>query len=157
MKRTLVLLAAIFFALATQVAGKISYVTTGDKTYFSEDVKVGYTNVRITDENGIKLKMHLKNVDSYMIDGKLYDRLPLVCRNGNVKCTALLELVAFRNGLRLYKYYSEGTNDDLGCCFIDGSENQAMYFVYKDGNLYLRVDEKNAETVFPFFNMKLKS
>ena len=156
MKKIVVLLAIISFAAVTQVAGRMNYVTVGEKTYFSDDVKIGLTHVRILTENGMTLKTPLKNVDSYMIDGKLYDRLPLVCRDGSVKCTALLELVAFRNGLRLYKYYSGRMNKNLGCCFIDESGIKAMFFVYKDGELYLRVDEKNVETVFPFFNLKVK-
>jgi hypothetical protein len=156
MKKIVVLLVVISFAAVVQVAGKMNYVTVGEKTYFSDDIKIGLTNVRIVTEDGITLLAPLKNVDSYMIDGKVYDRLPLVCLSGTVKCSTLMELVAFRNGLRLYKYNSGGENRNLGCCFADESGVKAMFFVYQDGELHLRVDEKNVKTVFPFFHLKIK-
>ncbi len=157
MKKLVVLLALVSFAFVIQSSGKLNYVTIGDKTYFSNAVKVGINNVRIGTEDGMTVKAPLNKVNSYMVDGKLFERLPIVCIDGNVKCTELLELVAFRNGLRLYKYCPENNSKNLGCCFYDESNLRAMFYIYKEGKLYLRVNKENAETVFPFFGVEFKS
>ena len=156
MKKLVVLLALVSFAFVIQSSGKLNYVTVGDKTYFSDDVKVGVLNIRIETEDGLTVKAPLKKVNSYMVDGKLFERLPLICYDGHVKCTELLELVAFRNGLRLFKYYPDRTRKNLGCCFYDESNLKAMFYIYKDGELYLRVNKENAQTVFPFFGIEFQ-
>lgn len=157
MKKLVVLFALVTFAFVIQSSGKLNYVTIGDKTYFSNAVKVGINNVRIGTEDGMTVKAPLNKVDSYMVDGKLFERLPLICYDGKVKGTELLELIAFRNGLRLYKYYPGKTGKDLGCCFYDESNLKAMFYIYKEGKLYLRVNEDNAQTVFPFFGIEFQS
>ena len=156
MKKLIVLLALVSFALVVTAADDMNYVCVGGKTYFSKDVKIGLTNARIVTENGMTLKAPLKNVDSYMVNGRYWERLPLICNDGKEKGTALMEFITQRNGLRLYKYNTSSENSDLGCQFYDKSNFKTMYFVYKDGKLYLRIDAKNAETAFPFFGVKIK-
>ena len=157
MKKLVVLLALVSFAFVIQSSGKLNYVTTGEKTYFSNDVKVGINKVKIESEDGITVKLPLSRVNSYMVDGKLFERLPLICNDGSVRGNDLMELVAFRNGLRLYKYFPGKNSKDLGCCFYDESNLKAMFYIYKDGKLYLRVNEENANTVFPFFGIEFQS
>lgn len=155
MKKLMVLFVFISLAFVWEAAGKMNYVTVGDKTYFSSDIKIGLTNVRITTENGLTLKAPLKMVNAYSIDGKQCERVPLVYRNGEVQCSALLELVSIRNGLKLFKLNAySGDSPHQRCCFSNGSSNHAKYFVYKDGKLHLRVDGVNAPTVFGFFHVK---
>jgi len=68
----------------------------------------------------------------------------------------LLELVAQRNGLRLYRYYS--LDENLGCSFKDNTGRTGMYFVYKINNDYhLSVDERNVWTILPFFGIQTTS
>ena len=157
MKKLFVLFTLVVFVLSVSAANYLDYVVIGDKTYFSEDVRVGFNNIRISTENGLMLKAPLNHVETYMVDGKLCERLPLICNDGSVRCTALMELVTVKNGLRLYKCYQNVGNRDLGCCFYDEMKLECMFFVYKDGELYLRVDKKNAQTVFPFFGVDFKS
>lgn len=154
MKKLIVLLAFVSLAFIVRAANELSYVIVGDKTYFSNNVKIGLTNLRMDTEDGLTFKAPLKMVDAYMIDGILCERLPIFCADGKVKCTALLELVSLRNGMKLFKLHAYKNNKGLGCCFVDETNRESMYFVYKDGKLHLRVDEKNAETVFDFFHVK---
>lgn len=157
MKKSIVMFALVSFALVFKATGEMNYVSVDGATYFSDDVKIGLTNVLITTENGLTLKAPLKKVNAYMVDGKLYERLQVICPKGNVKGTALMEFITQRNGLRLYKYKSFNDYDNQNCRFLDKSLLEATYFIYKDGQFYLRVNEKNAETVFPFFHVKFNS
>lgn len=154
MKNFVILFALVVSSFVAMGADDLNYVIVDGKTYFSEEMKIGMSKVRITTDEGLTLKAPLKKVDSYMIDGKVCDRLPLVCSNGKVKATALLELVAHRNGLRLYKYHSE--NSTLGSCLMDKDDISTLYFIYKNGELHLRVNENNAETVLTFFGIPVK-
>ncbi|MDD4107597.1 MAG: hypothetical protein PHH93_02635 [Prolixibacteraceae bacterium] len=154
MKKIAVLITLASFALVLNSFAAINYVTVGETTYFSDDVKVGIANIKISTEDGSILKTPLENVNAYMVDGKLCERLPVICKDGSEKCTALMELVAFRNGLGLYKFSTNKCNEKLGCTFYDENKHGAMYLVYRNGELHLRVDNINANTVFPFFGVE---
>jgi len=156
MKKLFVLLAVLSLALVVEAKGELDYVTIGDKTYFSDDIKIGASNLRICTENGLTIKAPMKKIDAYLVKGRRCKRLPLISYNGEVKCTGLLELVSFRNGLNLYKYHPKIGNKDLGCCFYEESGLVAMFFVYKNEKLYLRVNKNNAKTIFPFFGVTYK-
>ncbi len=151
MKKSIVLWVLVMFAFVMKAAGELNYVIVEGKTYFSEDVRLGPNNVWIGTENGLTMKASLKKVDAVMVDGKLLERLPVICCKGKSMGTALMEFVTQRNDLRLYKYHSDDCK--LGCTFIDKSNEETMYFIYRNGQLYLRVDQKNAANVFAFFRI----
>jgi hypothetical protein len=155
MKKMIVLFALVLVAFTGKVGAEMNYVTVDGKTYFSEDVRVGLSNVRIETEEGLMLKASLKKVDALMVEGKLWERLPVYCCKGKYMGNELLEFVTQRNDLRLYKIQSGDCK--LGCGFFDNKDREARYFIYKEGKIYLRIDEKNAETVFGFFGVQFKS
>lgn len=157
MKKIAAMFAFVSFALAVHAAGGMDYVTVEGKNYFSEDVKIGPNNVRLTTEDGLILKAPLKKVDAFMVDGKLYERLPLICCKGKSKGTALMEFISQRNDLRLYRFHVCNEGDKLGCRFYDESNDETVLFVFREGQLYLRVDKNNAETVLPFFHVTYKN
>jgi hypothetical protein len=156
MKKLIFLFIIVSFAWVAKAAGELDFVCVDGVTYFSEDIKIGITNARITTENGMTFKTPLNKVDAYRVNGKLFERLPLICVDGKNKGTALMELITQHNGLRLYKYH--GTNNETpdNCRFSDQSNNECVYFVFKDGQLYLHVNQANAPTVFPYFHVNYK-
>lgn len=163
MKKLIVLLSLVPFGfylkaanelnIASENAGKeISYFIVHGKSYFSEETKVVFDRIRMHTEEGVVLTIPLNKVDAYSIEGKVFHRLPLVCRRGKERGNALLELVAHRNGLRLYRYYS--TYCRLGCLFEHNTGMTGMYFVYKDNQYHVSVDERNFRTLLPFFGVQ---
>jgi hypothetical protein len=154
MKKLIVLSVLVLFAWMAKAAGELDFVTISGVTYFSEDVHIGLLNARVTTENGQTIKVPLSKVDAYRIDGKLFERLPLICADGKYKGTALMELITQHNGLRLYKYNPGNEEPSTNCTFLDQSKEKCVYFVFKDGKLYLHVDQKNASTVFPYFRVE---
>jgi hypothetical protein len=154
MKKLIFLIVLVSFVWVAKAAGELDYVCMNGVTYFSEDIKIGITNARITTENGMILKAPLSKVDAYRVNGKLFERLPLICVDGKNKGTALMELVTQHNGLRLYKFHPGSQEAPANCRFNDKENTECIYFVYKDGQLYLHVNQTNASTVFPFFHVK---
>lgn len=155
MKKIVAVFVVVMLAFMATAYGGMNYVIVDGKTYFSEEVKVGVSHVKMVTDDGFTLKAPLRKVDAYMVNGKIFERVPLICCNGKMKCTALLELVAHRNGLRLYKCHTSDTT--LGCPFLDKNSEESVFLVYKEGNLHLRIDNENAETVLAFFHVPFQS
>lgn len=155
MKKFVVLISLVTFAFLGTAAGKSNYALANGKVYYSENARVVFNKIRLETEDGLTMVIPLKEVDAYRVNDRVFYRLPLVCKNGEERGNALLELVGFRNGLSLFRCLKP--DESLGCCFEDTSGMVGMYFVYKGKDLYLRVDEKNAWTVFPFFGIKALS
>jgi hypothetical protein len=154
MKKLIFLFVLVSFVWVAKAADELDFVCVNGVTYFSEDVKIGVTNARISTDNGMILKAPLSKVDAYRVNGKLYERLPLICVDGKSKGTALMEFITQHNGLRLYKLNTSSSEAPGSCRFIDKTNSECVYFVYKEGQLYLYVNQANAETVFPFFHVK---
>lgn len=157
MKKLIFLFVLVSFAWIAKAADELDYVCVNGVTYFSEDIKIGAKNARITAENGQTFKAPLEKVDAYRVDGRFFERLPLICADGKNKGTALMELVTQHNGLRLYKFHAGNEDGPANCRFNDKSNAECLYFVYKDGKLYLHVSHENAPTVFSFFHVKYSS
>jgi len=163
MKKLIVLLALVSFGFITKAANElnvasnktgkdISYVIAGGKSYFSQEARVIFNRIRMHMEDGVILTIPLRKVDAYSLDGKIFHRLTLADKRGNEKGSALLELVAERNDLRLYRYSS--MNKNLGCWFEDNRGKTGMYFVYRGDEYHVSVDESNFRTLLPFFGIK---
>ena len=131
---------------------ELSYVIAGGISYFGQEARVIFNRIRMYMEDGVILTVPLRKVDAYSVDGKIFHRLPLVDKNGKERGTALLELVAERGDLRLYRHSS--MDNSLGRWFEDTRGNAGMYFVYKEGEYHVSVDERNFRTVLPFFGVK---
>lgn len=154
MKTFLIALFMMVLALAASAGETVNYVTVKGKTYFCKELKSGMFRLGIVLNDGTTLKVPFNKVDAYMCKGHLYERLPLMCPNAKPGCTALLEFVTARNGLRLYKYCKYGECCDPANNSYKKAEAQYLYTVFKDGKFYLRVDQENAPTVLPFFGIE---
>lgn len=152
MKKLILLFAIVSFAIMAKAASDMNCVVANGKSFFSKDMKTGLTGIKMATDEGLTLKIPYEKVDFYTIDDQVYERLPLISRGGKEKGTALLQLIGFHSGYRLYSY--ESCDHKLGRCFSDATGFSRMYFVYKDGELHLRVDEKNIDNVFSFFGLK---
>jgi hypothetical protein len=131
MKKLSVLLIMVMLVLMVKAGGEATaYVTIGSKTYFCE------------------------KVDSYSLNGRMFERLPVMCKDAPANCTALMEYITSRNGFRLYKYCKVQEHGDLSNNTYEKAHLEYMFFVFKDGKFYLPVTAENAESILPFFGIK---
>lgn len=155
MKKLFAVLLMVMFALTLNAGEETTnYVTTGGKTYFYHHSNAGLFRTKVVLDDGTTLKIPFRKIDSYFCNGRLFERLPVVCEGAPAGCTALMEYITSRNGLRLYKYCKYGECGDLLNNTYQKAHLQVLYFVFKDGKFYLKVDKKNASTVLPFFGIK---
>jgi hypothetical protein len=132
-----------------------SYVTANGKTYFCQTVRSGLFHMNLKMTDGTIMKVPLNKVDSYSCNGRLFDKLPVKCKWAPANCTALMEYVTQRNGLRLYKYCKVQEHGEIYDCTYQSAHKQVEYFVFKDGKFYLHVTQENAESILPFFGIKI--
>jgi hypothetical protein len=121
----------------------ISFVKTGDKVYFGQDLKRRLYNSKIISSDGAVTKISNRNVIAYMHDSHLFEYLPVISESNDIICYAMMENITNRSGFRLYRYN-----------FYEGTGIKSFYFVFKDGKYYRRIDERNAQTELPFFGIK---
>jgi hypothetical protein len=156
MKKLSVLLILVISALMLRAEGKAtSYVTVGDQIYFCETVKPGLLNMNLAKEDGTIVKVPIKKVDSYSSNGRMFERLPVICNGTPTKCTALMEYITSRNGFRLYKHCEYGECGNLWDNTYKKTHLQVEYYVYKDGKFYLPVNKENAASILPFFGIEV--
>lgn len=165
MKKFFVFLAIVTFAISGMAANETDYAIFNGKAYFCEHAKVLFNKIRLHWEDGTDLIIPLKEVDTYCVDGRIFNRLPLLCKKGEVKQSVFLELVAQRNGLKIYRYCSMddsllyryfSMNDSQGTCFMDNTGKTGIYVVYnKNNEFHLCVDKENMQIVLPFFHLNI--
>jgi hypothetical protein len=146
MKKSILFIALLLicFGLKSIAANPdVCYVKTSDKVYFGQDVKIGMIHTKIISDDGTVRKIKNNDVLAYMHENKLYELLPVICEKGDTICKALMEQLSSRGDFKLYKYK----------CQESGYE-QCAYFVFKDGNLYLKINQLNADSILPFFGLK---
>ncbi|MFN8135757.1 MAG: hypothetical protein U0Z17_11245 [Bacteroidales bacterium] len=156
MKKLSVILILVLSALMLKAGGEATnYVTVNGKTYFCQTMKTGLLNMSLKLSEGTTMKVPFKNVDSYSLNGKLYERLPVMCKGAPANCTALMEYVTSRNGFRLYKFCKTQGHGEVCDGNFEKAHLEYIYFVFKDGKYYLPVTKDNMESILPFFGVKI--
>ncbi len=147
MKKSILILALILFGfVANAMVGEknLSYVKTGNEVYFGQDLKMGLFNFKVIDSEGTVTKIPNRDVVAYTHNSRTYEYLPVMCKTNGIECYAMMELIKVKSGLNLYRYTG-----------FDGRNQKYEYFIFKNGEFHLRIDQQNAKTVLPFFGIKV--
>lgn len=149
------LLCIFTISLFAETHENLSYVKSGGKMYFGTIIKSGIFNTRVTNAEGKTFNIPNTRVDAMVDNGRMYERMPLVCKEKGIECMVLMEYITGRNGLRLYRYACYNEHCDLANGIIEKAHPENMYFVYLDGKIHLRIDASNAEKILPYFGIKV--
>ena len=132
-----------------------NFVVANGVTYYCETMKTGFTKTHIYTKDGNIINVPNNNVKAYRLNGHLFELLPLVNFSGDTVDLAFMELIAIRNGIRLYKYCSN-------CCKYDPLDNVIAplnrvfrYYIYKNGKMKLLTNEVETNNILAFFNVKV--
>jgi hypothetical protein len=153
----LIMFIMIAFGINAIAGEKVCYVTSNGNTYFGNELKQGLFKTKIVAADGKVYKVKNHEIDAYSDGQHQFEKLPVICEKNDTVCLALMEYLTTREGLKLYRYtcFSED-KDPLTNTYQNAHKNYG-YFVFKDGKFYLRIDEKNAGVVFPFFGIDVIS
>jgi hypothetical protein len=156
MKTNFLILLSVLASMAANAFEKdeINYVVTNEDTIICKDISVGFTNAKITKTNGDVVKVNKENVEAYKVDGKIYEKKVVFKNKKATDNKDYMELIAERNGLKLYCYkFIAGSGWDTNKGNYENSKEIATLLVYKDNNLFVEVEKKNAPTILDFFHV----
>jgi hypothetical protein len=145
MKNSIVIIALLLLGIGANAitpVKDISYVKTRDTVYFGQNLKIGLFNSKIISSDGTYTKISNRDVIAYMHNSHLFEYLPVIGESNQILFYAMMEYLTSRSGLRLFRYN-----------YFDGRDTKCYYYVFKDGKFYLKIDQRNALTVFPFFGI----
>lgn len=145
----------MIFAVTAMFAAPIpdEYVKTKDDVIYYSKLKLGPTKARLILDNGDKVTLMNNEVIAYKKDGKVYEKMPLYYKNKPTGKEVFMEILKYTNGMKLYRYST--MEQEVNYPYVIGSTKPVdKFYVFKNGNYHLQIDESNYQTVFGFFGIK---
>lgn len=143
------------FALVANTPSPDEYVKTKDDVLYYSKLTLGPTKARLILDNGTKVTLMNNEVIAYKKDGKLFEKVPLYYKNKNTKREVFMEIIKYTNGMKLYRYVTFDQDVNLPYS-ATGTRQVEKYYVFKNGNYHLQLDESNYKTVFAFFGLNVR-
>jgi hypothetical protein len=150
MKKSIVIIALILncFGIKAIAAGPDDcYLKTADKFYSGKDIKMGFNHTKIIYSDGTFTEVPNRDITAYRHHGKVYMLMPVICDKNDTLCLAMMEYISSKKGFSVYRYR---------CCDKDfylydpGNIYRNIFFVYKDGKFYQRIEEEQTEALKSF-------
>jgi len=116
-------------------------ITDGNVKYFKKLRFNISANLVGIDESG-KMRYNIDEITAYSKDGHIYERVPVICNGKETGTSELMELLAYRNGLKVYR-----RDVFTGC----NNSRADEYIVFNNGKYHVCFNEKNCETLTRFF------
>ncbi len=122
-------------------AGVPDYVICNEGVRYFEKVRYSLNSnlMGISDEG--RVRYDSEDVISFSRNGRVYQRMPVIRNNEETGRYDFMELVAYRNGMKVLRERSGR---------ISGLNSHDLV-VYKDGKYVVRFDEKNSDNLSRFF------
>jgi hypothetical protein len=150
MKKLIVLVTATMFCIACMAAvPSNSGTNAGDERVNCKKISVGIKKARITLSNGEKKILPLDQLESYVVNGLVFDKKELYKYGKPTGETAFMQLLQKRGNLSFYKnleYDPEIARED---------RRHDVFYVYNGEELYMTVDKKALPNICNFFKLKL--
>jgi hypothetical protein len=153
MKKIIFTMMLVLVSLAG-TAKELDYyvIASGEKLYCSK-IRLGAVTTKAVLENGEKVTLRTAEINSYRLNGKIFDKLPVYENNKLTDQKVFMQFVTTRAGLKLYKYtkFEEGIEKTTGSIFKAGPVD--YYVVFKGDQFYVAITEKNYANLFNFFGV----
>jgi hypothetical protein len=157
MKRILIMIGLLQLTTAFCMAkSEDCFVVIGDNTYYCNSIRMGQGNTRIYSATGM-LKIPTPLISAYYLEGKLFERMPVVNKNLDTAGWAFMQFIASRSGYRLYRYCSNCVHYDPVSGEIAPPTQVYRYYVFKDRKFVAVADERNVKNLLTRFGVKMIS
>ncbi len=146
MKKIAILLTMVLLSATFLSAKDGDYVKTKNGTYFFKQLKHGLKCCLVgKSSTGEKMKFNKCDITAFRMDGELYEKMPVYKNNLATGEEDFMQVISFRNGLKLYKYeYISKTTDALA----------RRYYVFNEDKLVVEMDDANKPSLTAFFSPK---
>lgn len=142
MKKLLFLLALSAIMATVSAIPKAFYVSLNGKVECNH-ISLRANKAKVILPSGEKVFVPLSEIDSYSLNGRVFDKQMLYADNKPIK-RVYMEKISERDGFSLYKYST----------WLDKDDKADLYFVYKGSQYNSSVTTKNYKYVLPYFGVK---
>ncbi len=155
MKTSALLILLLFHASVQNAANKpaSNFVIIGDKTFYCDDVHVGKSSTKIFTDGRKYFKVSTFNISAYAQGGRFFEYLPVLNISNDTTGWAFMQLIATRDGSRLYRYCSNCLRYDPLTGIIAPVLTVYRYYIFKSGNLRLVSDDRNSKSLLKAFGV----
>jgi hypothetical protein len=112
-----------------------------------KQIQVGIFKARVQLQDGSKIVLPIDQINSYSLDGQVFNKLALYIDGRPTGRMVFMELMKTCNGASLYKYYR-----------YDAETPQYFYYVYKGNQFFYALDDsmdsKRIKDYFRYFGFK---
>lgn len=122
-------------------AGVPDYVICDNEIKYFDKVRFGLTSSLVGVEETGKVRYNANDIVAFRKNGRIYEKVPVIHNNKDTGRYAFMELVAYRNGMKVYR-------DKLESGLLTPEYD---YLVYQEGRFIVKFDEKNTKTLSNFF------
>ena len=144
MKKLLVILVAALICLPG-FSGN-DWMETGNGKMDCKKIKLRLNKASIVLDDGQKMEVNYRNINSFSQDGKVYVKLRLYEENKPTNIKAFMELVGTWNNLKLVKL----TVQDIG----SGARSESSrYFLYNGSKYHLQLDDRTLKNTCNAFGL----
>lgn len=149
MKKLLVLTSIMAFCVAGMAASPSTamYGAKGERVNCKK-ISIGTQKARITMPDGQKKVMDIDQLDSYTVDGQIFEKKELYVNGQATGKTAFMQLMGVRGKLKLYKHAA------LDPELASADKKRNNFYIYMGEEVYMGVDRKALPNVLNFFGLK---
>lgn len=156
--KTILLNCLMLFALveiSANVPSPDEYVKTKDDVLYYSKLTFGSNKARLILDNGQKITLMNNEVIAYKKNEKIFEKMPLYNNNKKTNKEVFMEVLKYTNGMKLYRYTTYGQEVNFPY-HVSSTKKVEKYYVFRNGNYHLQIDEANYKTVFAFFGIKAR-
>ncbi len=140
MKKLLVILSVVLISASLTAQSGGDYVKTNDGTFFLKKIKVNKDeSISGIKSNGERTKFDKDEVVAYVVKGDYFQKMPIYENNVFTGEKDFMKLLETKKGMVLLEYKPQS--------------KAKKYFVFKDQQLVVEMDEKNKQSLTAYFDL----
>jgi hypothetical protein len=155
--KTKLLILVIFLSGINIYAGTYedpAFVITARDTTICKKVLMGISDAKLELINGATMNVNKNDILAFKSNGKYYEKREIYLNNKATGISVLMELIAQRNGLKLFCYrYSSGGITKYENNTIVSVKDPILLVIYKNNDFYLQLTKTNKPAMLDFFHV----
>lgn len=156
MKKLAIIIILSLFALPLLAFTEESaFVATADHTYFCNEISMGFASTIVKNADGSYLKIPNSEVKAFRLNGRQYEKMPLVSNAGDTVTYTFMEFICSKDGYRLYRYCTNCNHYDPLNGEIAPINHIYRYYVLVDGKIRLLNCADSLKKAMSFFKVKV--
>jgi hypothetical protein len=144
MKKILVFLVAVLISLPG-FSGN-NWMETGNGKMDCKKINLRSNKANVVLEDGQKLQVNYRDINSFSQDGKVYVKLRLYEENKPTNKMAFMQLMGTWNDLKLVKLHTQNIS-------LSNKSESSQYYLYNGSKFHLQLDDRTLKNTCKAFGL----